>query len=495
MGALRVRGSVLAAATFARLACATPQAEIADPSSLNREGTALVAQQPKEPALETLKAALQACEATRDVPACPALANILSNLGSLYYSIGEYRAAEPFLARAIGMSPVCDGVAMCPIGADDATLHGLAAVYWAEGRASESVPIYERALSLRTKRTSPSDISLLPLLTGLALAYRDSGDYARSRQATMTATVIAELHATEQTADAATNFVILGSILESQGKLTEAKVWLDRGLEVREKLFGPDSIAVANALVFLAALYRHQGQLSDAAASYRNAVRIYRREGAQRKSAITLLSLGRVLADQGMAKDAERLYRDALAQVEQQSGQRDPEMAVGLSALANLLTARHRYAAANSLFHRALEIDRANFPSDDPRIASDLSNIGALALKRKQYGEAEELLQQSTEMLARRLPPDHVEIGKVTARLAELRGTQGRIEDAVVLFHKALRILEGAWGPEDPQLLPTLESYSSALRASHDYVTAGRVELQTTRIQVVQTRSGYTEKR
>jgi tetratricopeptide (TPR) repeat protein len=463
------------------LAWAGLEPDTADPSSLNSEGIGLVAQQRQGAALAKFKAALEACEPATGAPACPALASILSNLGSLYYSVGEHRAAEPVLERAAKMSPM-----------EDATLHGLAAVYWAEGRVAESVPLYERALSLRTERRGPSDISLLPLLTGLALAYRDSGDYVRFRQMTITAMGIAEIHVAEQTPEAATSFVVLGSILESQGNFTGAKEWLDRGLELREKLFGPDSITVADALAFLAAFYRHQGRLSDAAETYRRAVQIYQHKGAGRRSAITLLSLGRVLADQGKAKDAERLYRDAIAQVERQSGRSDPEVAVGLSALANLLISRHRYAEANSLFHRALEIDRANFTPGDPRIGADLSNMGALALERRQYGEAEDLLQQSATMLGQRLPPEHVEIGKVTARLAELRRRQGRMEEAAVFYQRALQILESAWGPNDPQLLATLEPYSTVLRASHDYAGAGRIDIQSTRIRVMQSR--YTEK-
>ena len=492
MQAFSVRGNglTLAVVALVHLACNPLEAGIADPAELNREGAALVAQQLYDEARAKFNAALEACEPPRGGPACPELPAILSNLGSLSYSTGEYPAAETLLMRAIEMQPGCADVAhtlsACVSGADDSTLHGLAAVYWAEGRAAESVPLYEQALRLRRERRGASDISLLPLLTGLALAYRDSGDYACSRAVTETAIAIAKTNAAEQTAEAAANFVVLGSILETQGKLLPAEEWIGRGLEVREKRFGSDSIPVADTLVFQGALRRHEGRLREPADAFRRAVQIYEREKTAAKSAATLLSLGRVLADEGKTKDAERAYRSAIAKIEHRSGQQAPEIAVGLNALANLLSSRHRHVEAESLFHRALEIDRANFPADDPRIALDLSNSGALALERKRYDEAETLLLQAAALLERRLPAEHVEVGKITARLAELRRRQGRTEEAVSLYQKALRILEGAWGPDDPQLLTALEAYSLALRASQDYVGAGRVELQSMRIRVIQ---------
>lgn len=422
---------------------------------------------------------------------------ILAVLAYAGFACIEAQAAETLpatlLKHALESQPGCadmtHALPACLSEADDATLRGVATLIWAEGRASESVPLYRRALQLRRERAGTSDLSLLPLLTGLALAYRDSGDYVCSRATAANAIALATTHAAEQSAEAATSFVSLGSLLESQGQLAQAEEWIGRGLELREQLFGSGSIPAANALVFQGALYRHAGRWEEAAAALRKAVQIYEREKMPGQAAAELLSLGRVLAEEGRAKDAERVYRGALARLGQAGGQSGPEAATGWNALGNLLSSRHRYAEAEPLLRRALEIDLANFPPDHPRVALDLSNQGVLALERKQYAEAEALLLQSAALLERRLPAGNVEIGKVTARLAELRRRQGRTGEAAVLYQKALQILEAAWGPDDPQLLATLEPYSLALRASHDYVGAGRVDLQSMKIRVIQARS------
>jgi tetratricopeptide (TPR) repeat protein len=488
----------MAVAIFLMPASAQP-GNPADASQLNFEGLSLVSQQSFEAARAKFKSALNACESP--LPACPDLIVILSNLGGTSYALGEYATAKPFLHRATDLLRQCAALpepggdaagkphTPCPREIEDTTLHNLAAVYWAEGRPADSIPFYERSLQLRSARKGPSDFSLAPLLTGLAMAYRDSGDYAHARAITDTAIAMAGPHSTEETADVATNAVVLGSVLESQGRLAQADEWLGRGLALRKKLFGAASLPVADALLLMAVLDRHEDRLSEAVTAYRGALRIYEGEHATGKSATTLLDLAKVLGDQGKVKESERIYREVIAAVERRAGPMDPELAAVVNGLADLMFNHHRYREADPLLRRALAIDRANFAPDDLRIASDLSSGGTLAMELKQFDTAEDLFQQSLNILKRRLSGDHVEVGKVLAKLAEVRRRQHRVDDSVALYQKSVQILEGALGPDDPELLSTLTLYSTALRANHDYVGAGRLDLQCMRIRVIQARS------
>jgi tetratricopeptide (TPR) repeat protein len=470
----RCRGSVLALAALFFSCSLYAQTEFgtADAEGLNREGVIQLGQRRPADAIESFKAALAACESAGTK--CSSLASILTNLGSSYYSAGEYRQAEPFLARAAALSPD-----------QDVTLHDLAAVYWAEGRASESIALNERALKLRRDRLGPSDASLLPLLTGLALAYRDSADYGRSQEMTAAAAEIADAHADDVSADAASNFIVLGSVLESQGKLARAIEWLQRGLSMSETLFGADSIASADARVFLAAAYLHERRLPEAAEAYEASIQIYDRHDARRKAAETQLSLARVLADQGKLKESERAYRSGTTRLEREFGPTDARISTGLNGLANLLIMRHQYGEAEALLRRAAEVDRANFGPGNVRVAMDLKGAGVVAMRRKQYAEAEDLFQQSAALL----PTAGVESGKLEANLAELRFRQGRMAESAGLYQNALSILDPAWGPDDPQLLDIVEACAEALRQSHDVVGAARMDVRSTRIRVLMARA------
>ncbi len=49
-----------------------------------------------------------------------------------------------------------------------------------------------------------------------------------------------------------------------------------------------------------------------------------------------------------------------------------------------------------------------------------------------------------------------------------------------------MSILTQAWGPENPQLLATLQWYEAVLRARQEYAEAERVEVRSTKIRVAE---------
>jgi tetratricopeptide (TPR) repeat protein len=332
-------------------------------------------------------------------------------------------------------------------------------------------------LNLRESREGSTAFTLLPILNGFALLQRDIGDYSTSRQLVERAASIAELYRDRESVDAADSFGTLGQILELQGNLADAKAWLARALMIRERCFGPESATVVGTLSDLALTARHQGRLRESEDLYRRILRVAASPDA-------LLNLGRVLFEQRRTKEAEKVFRQAIARA---GAPPHPALAEGLTSLAMLLIAQHQYKEAESLLRHASEIDGHNFAADDPKIAADLSNRAALAVARKRYAEAEELLAHADAILTKRLPADHPEIGKVMASLAEIRSRQLRWEESEELYERAVKILEQAWGSENPQLLSTLESYSRVLRARQDYAAAERMDLRTTKIRVVQT--------
>jgi hypothetical protein len=59
------------------------------------------------------------------------------------------------------------------------------------------------------------------------------------------------------------------------------------------------------------------------------------------------------------------------------------------------------------------------------------------------------------------------------------------MEESEDLYRQAVGILEQAWGPENPQLITTLEHYSLVLRARQEYAQAASVDTRVMKIRVV----------
>jgi len=317
----------------------------------------------------------------------------------------------------------------------------------------------------------------------LAIRQLNHGDFASAQKTAQQTLAAVQENRQEDTLGGAAALAAMGTVLQAEARFSEAQAMLEHALAIRERLLAPDDPLIAYTLNNLAVVYRQEGRLSDAASLYQRAVGIY--QHATSKDLVAVLNnLGRVLADQGEHKEAERRFRQAISAAEKNFGPDHPETSVGLSNLGNLLVTRRKFNAAEAMLARAETIDRRNFADGHLRIGYDLNNDGNLAFARKQWARAEQLLEQSLAILEKRLPANHPDTGKVVGNLADVYRMQGRLEESEAAYRKALRMLEQAWGPESLQLLPTLLAYSQVLRARQEYAEAEALEVRSTRIRV-----------
>jgi tetratricopeptide (TPR) repeat protein len=410
------------------------------------------------------------CLAEQSARDCAVATN---NLASTYFLAGKYREAEPLFTGAISLW----ATDAAPSNDLAKAFHNLGAVYRAEGRNADAVRFYLRALSMRESLTGLGDASLLPVLNGLGLVYLDMANYVEAENTLQRALAIVQAQQAETTENAADTFTAWGVLLENEGKNADAIVWLGKALDIRET---PDA---ANGL---ALAYRQEGDLPRAESLYRRALAAYRHASQPGNLVAVLNNLGRVLTEQSQYKEAEQFYHEAIDVAEQRLGPGHADVAIGVSGLGKLMLARRKFSDAEPLLQRAEQIDRKNFAPDHPRIGYDLCNEGMAAVGRKHYADAEALFKKSQVILDKTLPANHPELGKLAAHLANVYRLEGRLDESEQLYRQALSILTVAWGPENPQLLATLQYYEAVLRSRQEYAEAESVEVRTTKIRVVQ---------
>ncbi len=330
----------------------------------------------------------------------------------------------------------------------------------------------------------------LPALNHLALAYREAGDYGRARQVAEQALGIVEAQKLTETAEGAHVFANLGGIAEMQGETADAKKWLGRALEIRERLLGAAHPQVAETLNDLALANSMEGRVDTARGLYDRALGILDAADDQRNLPAVLNNLGKMEGQQGHLKEAEGILRRAVRESERVFGARHANTGAALGSLAEVLRMRRRYREAEDVLRRAEEIDGANFGAEHQRMARDLSLEGALAADRKKYGEAEAAYERALGILEKSLPAGHREIGRALANLAGVYFREKRMAEAGEAYGRALGILEGAMGRENPELLPVLREYAVVLRAREDFAGAENLEARVMKIEVTRTLRG-----
>jgi len=134
--------------------------------------------------------------------------------------------------------------------------------------------------------------------------------------------------------------------------------------------------------------------------------RVEELQGQPIVQADVLDALGRVLGSIGHLKRSSELHERALALRREALGERDPEVAPSLDALAWSLMKRSEYAEAEARYREALALELAAYGHDDVRVAETLMGLAFLMPYRGQEATAESLYTEATEVFTRTVGPD-----------------------------------------------------------------------------------------
>jgi tetratricopeptide (TPR) repeat protein len=132
------------------------------------------------------------------------------------------------------------------------------------------------------------------------------------------------------------------------------------------------------------------------------------------------------------------------------------------------------YAAARSLFERALALRRSALGDDALPTAETL---GALALVLAQQGEpapAQAMIERVLAVRERILGPDHPDVAEALNNLGFMRRAQGDAEGARRLYERALAIRERVLGPDHPLTASSLSNLGVLAAAQREYAAARR---------------------
>ena len=154
--------------------------------------------------------------------------------------------------------------------------------------------------------------------------------------------------------------------------------------------------------------------------------------------------------------EAERYYKKAAA-IEDQ----DPFY---LNAYAAILWITGKYAEAEPLFRRSLEIREKALGPDHPDVATGLNNLALLLKTQGKYAEAEPLYRRSLAMREKALGPEHPDVAQSLNNLAALLDTQGKYAEAEPLYRRAIAINEKSLGSSHPNTITFKNNLNELLK-------------------------------
>jgi CHAT domain-containing protein/tetratricopeptide (TPR) repeat protein len=265
--------------------------------------------------------------------------------------------------------------------------------------------------------------------------------------------------------------------------------------------FGPDSLNYATALNVLSAVDSNsQGKYAESEAILNRVMEIYQRALAkhlQPPEALHILiseTIGKIALEQvrqGKYADAETNYQKTLPAMEHAAATSvcarlskiwyragdicrltNQNLGGTLNNLAVLYALQGRYAEAEGLHMRALEVFQQRPDADPDDLAYVCDRVAIIRRDQGRYAEAEPLERRALAIIEQIGGGGHVVAAYYLNNLGKILRLEGRYSEAEEIHRKALARYEAALGPNEPHVAEVLNELGLAIQAQSKYSEA-----------------------
>jgi serine/threonine protein kinase/TolA-binding protein len=287
------------------------------------------------------------------------------------------------------------------------------------GQPAVAIPYLQEALSFQ-KLEPGSQSKDSAILTELAIAQRDAGNYDSSDQTFAQALETIQSADGARTAERGRLLVEFGRLEFMRGNVEQAQSHLSLALSILRETRGPSDPEVASALTDLANSYVWKDELAEAERYAREAVHIYTTVHQLHPDRIVAdFRLGQILLYRHQLDDAASLFQRAIDAQRQVYGPNTSELTEMLGALAQVRTAQNRLKDAEALLKEALAIHAASGSTVNYQIGYLETVLGLVLNQQKRGSESIPLLKDALSRLVSSLPENHQYIASAEYHLGE----------------------------------------------------------------------------
>ena len=269
------------------------------------------------------------------------------------------------------------------------------------------------------------------------------------------------------------------------GLLAVALIVLPTGAECVNKLAessfqtrtkNPDPLAEVSRLWSLAHLEVKENRYAEAEQRYKRILEILEKQPDEEHPEIAIVraifldQLADLYKKQIRYAEAEEIYKRVLEISEKYQDVEHirldgyfmtlerPNVASSRHKLALLYKAQDRYADAELLYKRALEIDEKTLGAEDPDVTASLNNLAGVYRDQARYAEAEPLYKRALAILEKELGEEHLDVAASLNNLAGVYRDQARYAEAEPLYMRSLAIREKVLGAKHPYVAVSLNN-------------------------------------
>jgi CHAT domain-containing protein/tetratricopeptide (TPR) repeat protein len=368
--------------------------------------------------------------------------------------------------------------------AEGAKLHGQGRDYRKQEKPDAALPVYERALQIRTQVLGWEVPLSMVCLNDLADCYQAVKNYAEAEPLYERSLAIHKKVLGEHHPDCAFVLSSLGDMYYDSGQYSRSETFLHQALAIRRELRAERPGDYAESLHEVASLRTAQKRYRDAEPLYREAIAI-RKEflGAQHPDyANSLKSLVDAYVFAGEYSRADPLAGELLEIRRKTFGENHPKYAEGLTIRAGIYMKQARYANAEPLLVRAMTIQKNAKVGEQADFVASLNNLATLYRHWQRYDEADALSEKALDAAKKILGEKHDSYVVSLFNLASVYDRRGRYALAEPLFEQAVALCKIVSGEKSEAYVNALSALAGHYMQLQEYSKAKPLLLQAATI-------------
>lgn len=409
----------------------------------------------------------------------PFYATALSNLGYLYFKIGDYPHAIPYYEELIAMW----NKVFVPASAEYMKNCDILSYIYAETKD------YEKAEPLQIETNyvikllyGDTSLKYLNNLNDLAFLYQEMNE---DEKLITIRTELMELNNRkfgDYSLECVAEMRKLAKLYVKGGDFVNAEPLLLKIIEIDKIVLGENE-DYAIDLNYLAIRYFNQGEYTKSEKLYVQSLEINKTLGYKSACVASLGNLALLYVNMGQSEKAEPMFLEAIKIYNglDKTERTDLNYPALLGNLATLYVRMGLSQKAEPLYLESLQI-RKSKNGEDENYANGLFNLAGLYMNLGLNEKAEILYGQSLQLMKTLLGEKHLAYGKAINTVALFYKTLGRYVEAKAMFNESVEIISAALGVENVDYATALHNFALLYTDLKEYDQAEALYLQAAAI-------------
>jgi serine/threonine protein kinase/tetratricopeptide (TPR) repeat protein len=330
-----------------------------------------------------------------------------------------------------------------------ALLSTVGAVYDSLGQYQEALPILGESLHLQAQSHDPARVDTL---LELGRAKIGTGDLSAAEAPLQEALHLSQAGFGAGSLESGRSLWSLGMLRHQQGQFSQAKDLYIRSLAILENRSAPQT-DISAVLDDLAKVYARDHEWVLAKQTYERALEIDRRVlgDDHPRIALRLNNLAIVAQNMGDPKQAEVLFRDALGRNERAYGDRHPETALTKGNYGLMLQRQGRLAEAEPLLRDAVAIPLSLYGAEHYKVGYARVSLAILLHDKGDLAGSEHEFRQALAIYDKSLPENHQYRAALLMHFARLLVDRNKAAEALAKSDESIKIWTATSPASNPQ--------------------------------------------